>query len=84
MTTEEFKTLTEENGFTHGIYSTYHVDIDNPSNCQMRIYLQLLNDNKTVRVSVGKEDDMDGIFDSVDLFETQSYQRINNFLNYLF
>lgn len=69
-------------GFLDYNKNIWSFDIRNSSNCECRVFLYLLKDNKTVRVSIG--DYMCSRLDnSVDLFETIDYERINNFLSYL-
>jgi hypothetical protein len=53
--------------------------ITNESGCEFDIYIRLLNDDETIRVSVAEKytDEME----SVDLFETKRYLHLSNFLN---
>ena len=53
--------------------------INNESGCEFDIYVRLLNDDETIRVSVSepKTDEMQ----SVNLFETKRYLHLSNFLN---
>ena len=51
----------------------------NESGCQFSIYIRLLNDNETIRISVS-EKDTDQI-EAVDLFETKKYSELSNFFN---
>ena len=53
--------------------------INNESGCEFDIYIRLLNDDETIRVSVSeaKTDEME----AVDLFETKRYLQVSNFLN---
>lgn len=69
-------------GFLDYNKNIWSFDIRNSSNCECRVFLYLLADNKTVRVSIG--DYMCSRLENpVDLFETVDYERINNFLSYL-
>jgi hypothetical protein len=53
--------------------------INNKSGCEFDIYVRLLNDDETIRVSVSEKqtDEME----AVDLFETKRYLHLSNFLN---
>ena len=53
--------------------------INNESGCEFDIYVRLLNDDETIRISVSEPqtDEME----AVDLFETKRYLHLSNFLN---
>jgi hypothetical protein len=51
----------------------------NESGCEFSIYVRLLNDNETIRVSVLEKDTDE--MEAVDLFETKRYLHLSNFLN---
>ena len=57
----------------------YKVDYDNSNNCQGRLLLRVLNDNKTLRLSITETDD-DNLFHIIDLFEFKSFGKIHDFM----
>ena len=69
-----------EYGFeNHGKRGTkWKKHIDNDTNCQSVVFLHILNDKETVRLSIADED---GLFiDSVDMFETKDMDKIRKFM----
>lgn len=56
----------------------YNLDFDNESNCQGRLLLRVLDDNKTLRLSICEIDD--DIMDAIDLFEFKGFGKLHDFM----
>lgn len=53
--------------------------INNDSNCQSTIFLHLLTDEQTVRLSIASEND--NYINSIDMFETTDMNKISQFMD---
>lgn len=70
----DFKLLKKER-----FVELYYLDYDNENNCQGRLLLRVLSNNKTLRLSVMEADDINH-YHIVDLFEFKGFGKIHDFM----